>query len=177
MTDAFINSPVDLAGRLRISTFGPYVVQPRLRPGAARGRHQGHLLRRAGAAAERDGKYGATYVLSSGGVLECDDGEPTDFASSDRFETVYDEDGVSVWRLRARDRAGAWGSRGRRPKADQPFGSTTIVTSGVMPAKTLTATLYVPSDLSGSSRSILWRSTSMPRRASASAMSFDVIEP
>ena len=25
ITDAFINSPVDLAGRLRISTFGPYV--------------------------------------------------------------------------------------------------------------------------------------------------------
>ena len=60
---------------------------------------------------------------------------------------------------------------------DQPFGSTTIVTSGVIPANTLIATLYVPSDLSGSSRSTLWRSTSMPRRASASAMSLDVIEP
>jgi hypothetical protein len=58
-----------------------------------------------------------------------------------------------------------------------PLGSTTTVTSGVIPEKTLTATLYVPSDLSGSSRSILCRSTSMPRRASASAMSFDVIEP
>jgi hypothetical protein len=32
-------------------------------------------------------------------VLECDDGEPTDFASSPLFETVYDADGVSVWRL------------------------------------------------------------------------------
>ena len=46
-------------------------------------------------------RYGATYVLSSGGVLECDDGEPTDFGSSDRFEAVYDEDGVTVWRLAA----------------------------------------------------------------------------
>src|SRR6185312_1869095 len=46
-----------------------------------------------------------------------------------------------------------------------------------MPAKTLIATLYVPSDLSGSSSSILWRSTSIPRRASASAISLAVIEP
>ena len=58
-----------------------------------------------------------------------------------------------------------------------PLGSTTTVTSGVIPVKTFTATLYVPSDLSGSSRSILCRSTSIPRRASASAMSFDVMDP
>ena len=61
--------------------------------------------------------------------------------------------------------------------ATQPFGSTAIVTSGVMPGKTFTATLYVPSILSGSSRSILWRSMLMPRRSSASAMSLAVMEP
>ena len=44
--------------------------------------------------------YGATYVLSSGGVLECEDGTVTDFGSSDRFEKVYGQDGVFVWRLR-----------------------------------------------------------------------------
>ena len=65
--------------------------------------------------------------------------------------------------------------RGR--PGDQPLGSTTIVTSGVIPERTLIATLYVPSDLSGSSRSILWRSTTMPRRPSASAMSLAVIDP
>jgi hypothetical protein len=43
--------------------------------------------------------YGATYVLSAGGLLECEDGEATDFASSPSFETVYDAEGVSVWRL------------------------------------------------------------------------------
>jgi hypothetical protein len=37
-------------------------------------------------------------VLSSGG-LPCDDAPATDFASSDRFETVYDKDGVMIWRL------------------------------------------------------------------------------
>ena len=31
---------------------------------------------------------------------ECDDGEPTDFAASPLFETIYAADGVSVWRLR-----------------------------------------------------------------------------
>ncbi len=108
-------------------------------------------------------RYGATYVLSSGGVLDCDDLDPTDFDSSEQFVPVFEDDGVRVWRS--------------GPAADQPFGSTMIVTSGVMPEKTLIATLYVPSDLSGSSRSILWRSISMPRRASASAMSFEVIEP
>jgi hypothetical protein len=41
--------------------------------------------------------YGATYVLSSGGVLDCD--LPTDFGSSPLFETVYSKDGVSVWKL------------------------------------------------------------------------------
>ena len=47
---------------------------------------------------ERMAAYGATYVLSSGGVLDCAV-EPTDFGSSALFETVYDADGVSVWRL------------------------------------------------------------------------------
>jgi hypothetical protein len=42
-------------------------------------------------------RYGATYVLSSGGILECP-GEPTDFGSSRLFETVYDEDGIAIWR-------------------------------------------------------------------------------
>jgi hypothetical protein len=52
-------------------------------------------------AAQRMTNYGATYVLSSGGVLECDDDQPTDFAASPLFETVYDTDGVSVWHLRS----------------------------------------------------------------------------
>ena len=44
--------------------------------------------------------YRATYVLSSGGVLECEDGTITDFGEGDRFEEVYAQDGVFVWRLR-----------------------------------------------------------------------------
>jgi hypothetical protein len=44
-------------------------------------------------------RYGATYALSSGGVLDCDDLDPTDFDSSERFVPVFEDDGVSVWRL------------------------------------------------------------------------------
>jgi hypothetical protein len=46
-------------------------------------------------------RYGATYVLSPGGDPGCGDGAaPTDFWSSPLFETVYDADGVAIWRLR-----------------------------------------------------------------------------
>ena len=75
-------------------------LEPRLRPGAARGRHRGIYCDGPDVAAELMATYGATYVLSSGGILDCAaDRRPTS-ASSDRFETVYDVDGVTVWRLK-----------------------------------------------------------------------------
>ena len=100
LTDAFINSPVDLAGRLRMTTFGPYVSNLGYDPAPREEDVHAAYCDGPEVAVERMAKYGATYVLSSGGVLDCDDGEPTDFASSPLFETVYDADGVSVWRLR-----------------------------------------------------------------------------
>ena len=99
ITDAFINSPVDLAGRLRITTFGPYVANLGYDPAPREADTKAAYCDGPDAAAEIMARYGATYVLSSGGVLECDDGEPTDFGSSPRFETVYDQGGVTVWRL------------------------------------------------------------------------------
>jgi hypothetical protein len=99
VTDDFINSPVDLAGRLRITTFGPYVSNLGYDPEPRKVDVQAVYCDGPDVAAERMAVYGATYVLSSGGVLECDDDEPTDFSTSPRFETVYDADGVSVWRL------------------------------------------------------------------------------
>jgi hypothetical protein len=99
VTDDFINSPVDLAGRLRVTTFGPYVSNLGYDPAPRAVDVKVVYCDGPEAAAERMAAYGATYVLSSGGLLDCDDGEPTDFSSSPRFETVYDQDGVSVWRL------------------------------------------------------------------------------
>ena len=100
ITDTFINSPVDLAGRLRITTFGPYVSNLGYDPTSREADVKAVYCDGPEVAAERMAAYGATYVLSSGGVLECDDDQPTDFASSPLFATDYEQDGVSVWRLR-----------------------------------------------------------------------------
>ena len=100
VTDTFINSPVDLAGRLRVTTFGPYVSNLGYDPASREEDVRAIYCDGPDVAAELMARYGATYVLSSGGVLDCDDGEPTDFGASPRFATDYDEDGVSVWRLR-----------------------------------------------------------------------------
>lgn len=97
-TDDFINSPVDLAGRLRITTFGPYVANLGYDPAPRAIDIEAIYCDGPQVAAQRMAAYGATYVLSSGGVLDCA-AEPTDFGSSALFETVYDADGVSVWRL------------------------------------------------------------------------------
>ncbi|MFP5342012.1 MAG: hypothetical protein ACLGIJ_03665 [Candidatus Limnocylindria bacterium] len=99
-TDDFINSPVDLAGRLRITTFGPYVANLGYDPAPRALDIDAIYCDGPDIAAERMAVYGATYVLSSGGILDCPDGQPTDFTASERFETVYSVDGVSVWRLR-----------------------------------------------------------------------------
>ena len=98
ITDAFINSPVDLAGRLRITTFSTYVSNLGYDPAPREVDTKAIYCNGPDVAAERMAKYGATYVLSSGGA-PCDDAPATDFASSDRFETVYDKDGVTIWRL------------------------------------------------------------------------------
>jgi hypothetical protein len=99
VTDAFINSPVDLAGRLRISTFGPYVSNLGYDPAPREADTTAIYCDGPEVAAERMAKYDATYVLSSGGVPCTGGGPGTDFSSSLLFQTVYDADGVTVWRL------------------------------------------------------------------------------
>jgi len=98
ITDAWINSPVDLAGRLRISTFGTYAANLGYDPAPREEDTKAIYCDGPEVAAERMGKYRATYVLSSGSN-PCGDADATDFSSSDRFVTVYDVDGVTIWRL------------------------------------------------------------------------------
>ena len=101
VTDAWINQPTDLAGRLRISTFGPYAANLGYDPAPREEDIRRIRCEGPDVAAALMAKYGATYVLSSGGLLECaGEAGPTDFSASDRFETVYDADGVTIWRLR-----------------------------------------------------------------------------
>jgi hypothetical protein len=96
-TDDFINSPVDLAGRMRITTFGPYVSNLGYDPAPRAADIDAIYCDGPDVARDRMARYGATYVLSSGGVLDCE--EPTDFNSSPLFETVYSREGVSMWRV------------------------------------------------------------------------------
>jgi hypothetical protein len=97
VTDAFINSPVDLAGRLRLTTFGPYVRNLGYNPDRRSADVEAIYCDGADRAKAIMEDYGATYVLSPGGLLPCD--SPTDFSASPLFETMYSAQGVSVWRL------------------------------------------------------------------------------
>ena len=98
LTDAFINSPVDLAGRLRITSFGPYVANLGFEPDARDADVTFAYCGGDTAAQEVMAKYGATYALSLGGH-NCGDATPTDFGASPLFRTVYDAGGVGIWRL------------------------------------------------------------------------------
>jgi uncharacterized protein DUF2298 len=98
ITDAFINSPVDLAGRLRITTFGPYVSNLGYDPAPREADTRTVYCDGPDAAADVMAKYDATYVLSSGGN-PCEGSPSTDFGSSPKFRTIYDKDGVEVWQL------------------------------------------------------------------------------
>lgn len=101
VTDAYIDSPVDLAGRLRVTTFGPYAANLGYSPDKrAADVHAVYCNGPTEAASIMSG-YGATYVLSSGGLLDCGSHAPTDFGGSPLFETVYSKDGVQIWRLRS----------------------------------------------------------------------------
>jgi len=100
VTDAFINSPVDLAGRLRISGFGPYVSnlgydpEPRQR--------DIHSVYCDGNQAARQimASYRATFVLSTAGLLDRGGHAPTDFDGSPLFEAVFRNGSVAIWHLR-----------------------------------------------------------------------------
>ena len=74
-------------------------LEPRLRPGAARGRHPCDLLRRPGGRRRADGEVrGDVRAVERWRAMRRRSRSPTS-ASSPLFETVYDEDGVAVWRL------------------------------------------------------------------------------
>lgn len=101
VTDAFINSPVDLAGRLRLSTFGPYVSNLGYDASQREADIDAIYCEGPDTARILMARYGAGYVLSSGGVIECVDGvEPTDFASSPLFVELFRDGPVVIWAAR-----------------------------------------------------------------------------
>ena len=98
VTDAYVNSPIDLTGRRRISTFGPYAANLGYDPAQRERDTQAIYCDGPEEAARLMRMYGATHVLSSGGVPNCE-GQPTEFWATAEFDTIYEVDGVSVWEL------------------------------------------------------------------------------
>jgi hypothetical protein len=98
ITSSFINQPTDLAGRLRITGLDTYAQEYGYdQIGRDADIHAIYCGGDRGAAAVMR-RYGATYVTSYGGLLDC---RQTDFSTSALFETVYDAGGVEIWHLRS----------------------------------------------------------------------------
>lgn len=99
VTDAQINSPVDLAGRLRLTTFAPYAANLGYDPRVRASDVESAFCGGSEAAADVMLRYGATYVLDREIPFDCGGRPSTDFAASPRFDAVYDA-GVRIWRFR-----------------------------------------------------------------------------
>jgi hypothetical protein len=97
VTDGWVNSPTDAAGRKRLTTFGPYVANLGYRPDE---RISDVLTIYCGGDAEVSarlmGEYGATHLVDGSRPQPCN--APVDFSTSPEFELVYDA-GPLIWRL------------------------------------------------------------------------------
>ena len=98
VTDGWVNSLTDAAGRRRLTTFGPYVANLGYSPDA---RIADVVEIYCGGDSDRSAelmrRYGATHLVDGARPTPCD--EPVAFASSPAFELVYDG-GPLIWRLR-----------------------------------------------------------------------------
>jgi hypothetical protein len=99
VTDGWVNSLTDAAGRRRLTTFGPYIANL----GYAPDERISHVTTiycggDPGLSADLMRRYGATYVVDGGRPASC--GAPVDFAASPAFRLVY-ADGPRIWMLRA----------------------------------------------------------------------------
>jgi hypothetical protein len=99
VTDGWVNSLTDSAGRKRLTTFGPYIANLGFRPDE---RIDDVMRIYCGGDPELSARlmrdYGATYVIDGGRPQPCV--APVDFESSSAFELVY-EAGPLIWRLAA----------------------------------------------------------------------------
>ncbi len=97
VTDGWVNSLTDAAGRRRLTTFGPYVANlgylPDERIADVAEIYCGGDPERS---AELMQRYGATFLIDDGRPQPCD--ERVDFGASASFELVYD-DGPLIWRI------------------------------------------------------------------------------
>lgn len=98
VTDGWVNSLTDSAGRRRLTTFAPYIANLGYRPDE---RIADIATIYCGgdpaASAALMRRYAATYVIDGGRPQPCT--SPVDFAASDKFELAY-ADEPRIWRLR-----------------------------------------------------------------------------
>ena len=97
VTNGWLNSPTDPAGRLRLLTFTPYIANLGYAPD-----ERYALVDRiycegtAGEAADLARSLGATYLLDTGPPRPC---QPTVFDGSPDWELAYDVEGVRIWHI------------------------------------------------------------------------------
>ncbi len=97
VTDGWVNSLTDAAGRRRLTTFGPYVANLGYRPDERIG--DVHTIYCGGdveLSARLMREYGATHLVDGSRPQPCID--PVDFSTSPEFELLYDA-GPLIWRL------------------------------------------------------------------------------
>jgi hypothetical protein len=98
VTDGWVNSLTDAAGRRRLTTFGPYVANLGYRPDERIGDvFTIYCGGDATVSASLMRRYAATYVVDGTRPQPCT--APVNFADSDEFELAY-ERGPLIWRLR-----------------------------------------------------------------------------
>ncbi len=99
ITDGWLNSLVDAAGRLRVSTYGPYVANLGYSPDE-RDRQVRAIYCEGSTdvAVSTMQDLDAQYVLDGARPAECD--VPTAFGSDERFVEVYSGPGPKIWQLR-----------------------------------------------------------------------------
>ena len=108
VTEANINSPVDLAGRLRMTTFWAYAANLGYDPAP-----RADDVKRIACDGDQTAvglmrSYGATYVLFSEPIpVQCDNNAPhTDFDASPLFQKVFSQGEIRIWQIGAPDGPG-----------------------------------------------------------------------
>jgi hypothetical protein len=97
VTDGWVNSLTDAAGRKRLTTFGPYIANLGFDPDE-RISHVSTIYCGGDPDLSADlmRRYGATHVLDGGRPQPCS--APVEFGASEQFELVYDG-GPLIWQL------------------------------------------------------------------------------
>jgi hypothetical protein len=97
VTNGWLNSPTDPAGRLRVLTFTPYIANLGYSPDKVHAEvDEIYCSGDPQRAAQLTRALGATYLLDTGPPRTC---QPTTFDGSPEWELVYDRSGVRIWHV------------------------------------------------------------------------------